>query len=115
MWQAATGHKTALASTADSMLSKLWASRTQRTLTAKLWQDKVEKSFTVPASQKNLSDILGQYVEAMDAPMLQRNRGWLSRQPAVSVLSVVLEVAYSALPVYSGSIYPSQVSNGVED
>lgn len=50
----ATGKETALASTADSMLSKLW-SRTWKRLTAGLHKDKVGKSFVIPASQECLS------------------------------------------------------------
>lgn len=42
---------------------------------AELCQYKVEKSFIIPASQKNLSAILGQQAEEMYAPMLQRNPG----------------------------------------
>lgn len=45
--------------------------------------------------------------------MLQRNPGRLTRQPDVSVIFIVLEVVFSALPVYSDNIYPSQVSVGV--
>jgi hypothetical protein len=62
-----------------------------------------------------LSDILGQSTKERDAPVLKRNLVWLSRQPAVSIISAVLETACSALPVFSGSIYPSQISDGVED
>lgn len=56
----ATGQKTALASTANSMLFKLRTSRTQRKSNAELCCDKTDESFIIPASQKNLSDILGQ-------------------------------------------------------
>lgn len=56
----AMGQKTALASTANSMLFKLWTRRTQRKSTAELCYDKTDESFIIPASQKNLSDILGQ-------------------------------------------------------
>ncbi|KAL6036830.1 hypothetical protein STEG23_009030 [Scotinomys teguina] len=38
----------------------------------------------------------------MDAPKLQRNFEWLSRQPDDSVISRILEVVYNALPVYLG-------------
>lgn len=57
MWQAATGQEIALASTADSLLSK---QDTQRKSTAKPSQDKVEKAFIISASQEKLPDILGQ-------------------------------------------------------
>ena len=40
----------------------------------------------------------------MNAPMLQKNFGILSRQQDVSDNSGVLEVAYSALPVYLGNV-----------
>ena len=40
----------------------------------------------------------------MDAPMLQKNFEWLSRQQGVSVNSRVLEVAYNGLPVDLGNI-----------
>lgn len=59
-------------SSADSMPSKLWTSRTQRKPTAKFCQDKVSQSFVIPASQESLSDILGQQVKKMDTPILQR-------------------------------------------
>lgn len=36
-----------------------------------------------------------------------------SKQPVVSSISTVLEVASFALPVYSWHIYPSWVSDGV--
>jgi hypothetical protein len=37
------------------------------------------------------------------------------KQPSISVTSIVLEGAGSAFPIYSPNIYPSQVSNGVDD
>ena len=40
----------------------------------------------------------------MDAPMVQKNFGWLSSQWDASIISRVLEVAYNALPVYLGNI-----------
>ena len=36
----------------------------------------------------------------MDAPTLQKNFGLLSKQPDISVISRILEVAYNVLPVY---------------
>ena len=51
---------------------------------AEVCQDQVEKkSLMIPASQNNLSDVLDQEPEDMDAPPFQRNPGRLSRQPAV--------------------------------
>jgi hypothetical protein len=47
----AAGHKTVLASTADSMLSKPWTRRAQKKSTAKLCQDKVGQSFVILASK----------------------------------------------------------------
>ena len=41
----------------------------------------------------------------MDAPMVQKNFGWLPRQWEVSVNSRVLEVAYNALPVNLGVVF----------
>jgi hypothetical protein len=38
----------------------------------------------------------------------------LSRKSAISVISIVLEAACSALPAYSGNNFPSQVSNGLK-
>ena len=40
----------------------------------------------------------------MDAPIVQKNFGGLSRQRDVSVNSRVLEVAYNILPVNLGNI-----------
>ena len=40
----------------------------------------------------------------LDAPMVQKNFGWLSKQWDVSVNSRVLEVAYNELIVYLGNI-----------
>jgi hypothetical protein len=49
-----TGQETALAASADSMLSNPWNSITQRKSTAKLHQENIRKSFNIPASQKSL-------------------------------------------------------------
>jgi hypothetical protein len=51
----------------------------------------------------------------MNAPTLQRTLGGLSGQPVVSVMSVAVEAAGSALPVSSGNTYTSQVSPVAED
>ena len=51
----------------------------------------------------------------MNATLLQRELGWLSRQLSISVLSIVLEVVCYGLFVYSGNIAPYQVSDGTED
>ena len=51
----------------------------------------------------------------MDAPTLQKNFGWLSRQRDVSVNSRTLEVAYNALPVYLGNIISSGIFGRVGD
>jgi hypothetical protein len=59
MWQAATGQRPALASTADSVLSKLKTGRPQGEWTEKFCQPKVEKSFRIPPSQRSLSNVLG--------------------------------------------------------
>lgn len=53
--------ETALASVADSILSKL--DQEEKKATAKLWKDKVGQSFKIPASQKSLSYILGLQAE----------------------------------------------------
>lgn len=45
----------------------------------------------------------------MESPMLQRTLRYMSRQPAVSLISRVLEDVYSVM------FYPSQVSAGDED
>ena len=70
----ATGEEHALTSSTDIMLSKLWTSRTWSKSTAKLFKDKMGKYFIIPASQKSLSDILGQKAKD-DAPMTQKNLG----------------------------------------
>ena len=105
-----TGQETALAASADSMLSNPWNSITQRKSTAKLHQENIRKSFNIPASQK------------MGAPTLQRNLAWLSRYLATSVISTDVDVISTdveatcfALPVYSHDSYSSLVSDRVED
>lgn len=50
----------------------------------------------------------------MDAPTLQRNLGRVSREPASTAISVVLEAASSVFPFYSGDIHPSEISDGVK-
>ena len=49
--------------------------------------------------------------------MFHHHRGILGDCPGSqqSVISTVLEAACSVLPVYADKIYPSQVSDGVED
>lgn len=59
MWPAATGQEPALASTADSMPSKL-DKHDAGEQTASIYKAKAGKSFIAPASQKSLSDNLGQ-------------------------------------------------------
>jgi hypothetical protein len=79
----------------------------QRKLTTRLCQDKVKMSFIIPASQKNLLDNLGQCSNTAE-------ESWVTVLVS-TVMSTVLLAACSALPVYSGNIYPYQVSGGVED
>lgn len=98
-----TVQKTALASTANSMLTKLWASRTQRKPTAQDCQDKVSQAFIVPASLESLSDIVGQEVKRWMPPHCRRILGDYPRSQE-PVISIVLETACSALPVYLGNI-----------
>ena len=50
----------------------------------------------------------------MDARVIQRNLGGCPGSQQ-SVMSMALGAAGSALPVYLGNVYPSQVSDGVED
>lgn len=107
----ASEQKHALTLTDGSRLSKMWTSRTLESRLSNFTEN-IDRSFKIPASQKTLSDILSWL--KMNVPGIQRNLGWLCRQPAVSVISPALEGACSALPVYSGHRYPSQVSDGVE-
>lgn len=65
-------------------------------------------SLNIPASQKSLSDILGQPAKD-DAPIQQETLGDCpnSQQP---VKWILWEAACSALPVNSGNVYPFQAS-----
>lgn len=84
-------------------------------LTVQLCRDKVGQSFKIPALQISLSDFLGLKTEDW---MFQHSRGVLGDYPGKQqslVISIVLEDAWSVFPVYSGNIYPSLVSDGVED
>ena len=67
---------------------------------AKIRWDSSSKSLT---DKRSLPDILGLH-DKSGAPTLRRNFAWLFRQPAFSVASNIFEVAYIALPVYSGNI-----------
>lgn len=49
-----------------------------------------------------------------DAPAMQETPGWL-QAPADPDWPAVLKATCSALPVYSGNIYSSPISDGVED
>jgi hypothetical protein len=68
MWQTSTGQETVLASFTDRMLSKIDKQNAEKSI-AELCKNKVGKSFIILASQKNLSDIMGQRLKT-DAPML---------------------------------------------
>lgn len=73
MWQTVNGHETALASVAHHMSSKLWTCWSQRKLNIKLPGQSKEVLFV--ASQKNLSDIMGQHNEKINMPTLQKTFG----------------------------------------
>lgn len=110
MWQASHWARKALASSTDRILDKLDAGK----LMDRFCKDKAGKSFIIPASQKSLSGVLSQRLKMM----LQRYIKIVCDYPGnlvVSAISVVLEGVSSWLPIYSATIYPSQVSDGFED
>jgi len=63
---------------------------------------------------KDVHHTLGQQPEA--GCLSTAEESWVTvRQPAISAISAAFEAACSALPVFSGNIYPSQVTDGEED
>lgn len=108
MWQA----ETALVSTADRMLSKLDKQDTGRSA-AKLCQDKVS-SPSYFLLHKVCQIFWGRRLK-MDAPTLQRNLRGIVQATSFLCYFSSFGNCLPVLPVHSGNVYPSQVSDGVED
>lgn len=103
MSQAATGQRKCLIPSADRMLSKTGKKNPQAKSTAEFCQDRVSKSFVFPASQKCLSDALGQ--KAKDGcTSVRDNSGELFRQPFLC-LFYNLRSCLFVFSTYSGNIY----------
>jgi hypothetical protein len=72
-------------------------------LTAKFCQYRVSESFIIPASHKVCQMFWARRLK-IDAPTLQRILG-LSRQLAVSVISIIFGSCVPVLPAHTGNIY----------
>lgn len=75
-----------------------------RKTTALLFWDKVVQPLIIPVCQ-----IFWAWWLEIYTPIIQKKRAWLSRQPVVSVICIILRAVCLAYPVYSGNIYPFQV------